>query len=225
LKGIPFIYTIASPMTQALHGISDFKTVYRHMREDPDALKKGLRTITDTCKEFVREAMAEGADGIFLGIAGKGDYWSMMNRNELEEWTLKNDKEILETVDLPISMLHICNTADENPQKNGGLMLDGWFKKYPVKCINWWDKAFVPAVKGKEVYGDTFCIATGLPAKDVFLHSKPEDIMGEAHDAIRSAGKGGGFFLTGGCTISVDVPKANYNAVGRAAEKYGRYND
>lgn len=220
--GTPFIYTIASPVTQALHGVSDPETFHRHLEEHPQAVMKGLEIINESNKEFMKAAAEEGCPGFFYGIAGRGSYWSRFTKRQLEEITLKLDRDALNCVDSEIKMLHICNTLDENPEKNGGLMMRGWFKQYPVNIINWWDHHFVPAHKAKEVYKDDFCIAAGLDHKKTLM-GQPEAIMAEARHAIETAGKDGGFILTGGCTVSSQAPLATYNEVGRAVEIYGRY--
>jgi uroporphyrinogen decarboxylase len=41
--------------------------------------------------------------------------------------------------------------------------------------------------------------------------------------AIDDAGEGGGFMLGPGCTVYQDMPRENYNAVGRAVIRHGYY--
>ncbi len=223
LRRMPFIYTIPSPVVQALHGVSNPERVYEDMRENPDALKQGLETITQTCIDFARTCVGEGASGIFFGIGGGGDIWSRMSRDQLEEYGLHYDRMILDALDdAPIKLLHICSARGENPQKDGGLMEDGWFKNYPVHAINWAADSFTPLAKGKEIYGDLFAIVGGLDRTNTLRHGTPEQVMEEAKKAIEEAAQGGGFLLGPGCTVSQDMPLANYNAVGKAIERYGR---
>jgi uroporphyrinogen decarboxylase len=144
LRRMPFIESIASPLCQALHGVSNPKIVYETMKTQPDALKEGLETIAQTCIDFGQACIDEGAAGIFFGVGGRGELWSRMNQKELEEWGLFFDKKVLEGIKAPIKLLHICSTDYENPQKDSGLMEAGWFKNYPVDAINWWDHSFTP---------------------------------------------------------------------------------
>ncbi|MDH5201040.1 MAG: hypothetical protein OEW93_09150, partial [Candidatus Bathyarchaeota archaeon] len=144
LYGMPFIYTVASPIVQALHGVSSPERVYADMEEQPDALKEGLETITQTCIDFARACVDEGAAGVFFGIGGGGQIWSRMIRGQLEEYALAYDSRVLEAVDAPIKLLHVCSNQQEDPQKDGGLMEDGWFANYPVDAINWYDRSFTP---------------------------------------------------------------------------------
>jgi hypothetical protein len=52
LRRMPFIYTIPSPIIQAMNGVSTSDQVRGDMKENPDALRQGLETITDTTIDF-----------------------------------------------------------------------------------------------------------------------------------------------------------------------------
>jgi len=219
---MPFIYTIPSPIVQALHGVSNPERVYSDMERQPNALKEGLETITQTCIDFANACIAEGATGIFFGIGGGGDIWSRMSKKQLEEYALRYDKKVLDAVDAPIKLLHICSNQKENPQKNGDLMEDGWFKKYPVDAINWWDSSFTSIRKAKSVYGERFCIIAGLDQRGAMVHGTPEQVEEQVRLAIENAGNEGGFIVGPGCTLNQKTPLANYNAVAKAVEKFGK---
>ncbi|MGD2142457.1 MAG: uroporphyrinogen decarboxylase family protein [Candidatus Bathyarchaeota archaeon] len=224
LYGMPFIYTIPSPIVQALHGVSEPERVYEDMRGQPDALREGLETITETTIDFAREVVAEGATGVFFGIGGGGEIWSRMTVEQLEKYAIRYDRKVLEAVrDAPIKLLHICSNDREDPQKNGGLMENGWFERYPVDAINWWDHGFTPLERGKAVYGEKFCLIGGINHRKTMLTGTPQQVEAEVKDAIERAGKGGGFIIGPGCTLSQETPLSNYNAVARAVEIYGRY--
>jgi uroporphyrinogen decarboxylase len=224
LYRMPFIYTIPSPFIQALHGGSNPERVHADMKDNPDALKEGLEIITQTSIDFAKECVAEGATGIFFGIGGGGDIWSRMTKEQLEEFALHYDKRVLDAVkDAPIRLLHICSAEGEDPQKDGGYMEGGWFKKYPVDAINWDDGSFTPLEKAKKIYGDKFCLVGGIDQKQTMLKGTPHQVEAVVKDAIERAGQGGGLIIGPGCTLNAETPIANYNAVARAVEKYGRY--
>jgi len=223
LYGMPFVYTVASPFVQALHGVSSPEQVYADMEEQPNALKEGLETITQTCIDFVRACVEEGATGIFFGIGGGGQIWSRMTRGQLEEYALAYDRRVLEAVDAPIKLLHICSNEQEDPQKDGGLMEDGWFENYPVDAINWYDRSFTPVQRAKEVYGDRFCVVAGVDQRRTMLQGTPHQVENEVRSAIEAAAEGGGFIIGPGCTLAQGTPLANYNAVARAVERHGLY--
>ena len=118
--------------------------------------------------------------------------------------------------------MHICSTPQGNAQDKG-LMDNGWFKKYPVDAINWDSHDYTPIGEGKKMYGDKFCIIGGLNRVTTLRTGTPKEVEIEVKQAIEEAGEGGGFMLGPGCTVYQDMPRQNYNAVGRAAIKYGYY--
>jgi len=220
----PFIWSVHSPMMQALHGVSTPDRVYADMKSHPDALKEGLETITQTCIEMARAVVDEGATGISYGIGGGGEFWSRLNKSQFEEYGLHYDKKILAAVkDAPILMFHPCGKWKEDPQKSCGLMESGWFRQYPVNTIRWYDRQHTPLPVGKKIYGDIFCIAGGVDEQRTLRKGTPQEVESQVKEAIESAAEGGGFILTPGCTVLADTPLENINAMGRAVEKYGRY--
>jgi len=224
-RRMPFIYTIPSPFVQANYQVSTSERLYADMKSHPDALKEGLETIAQTCIDFGRACIDEGATGIFYGIGSGGNIWSKMNRDQLEEFMLVYDKKVLKAlVDAPIKLLHICSNDKEDPQKNGGLMNDGWFKHYPVDAINWWDSSFTPCSVAKKVYGDKFCIVAGVDQRHTMRYGTPEPVEQEVKASIEGAADGGGFMIGPGCKLNQETPLSNFNAVARAVEKYGKYN-
>jgi uroporphyrinogen decarboxylase len=221
---MPFIYSIPSPLDQALYHVSTPERVYADMKTEPDLLKEGLMKITQTCIDFARACVDEGASGIFYGVGGGGAFWSKMSRKQLVEYALRYDKEVLTALaDAPIKMLHICSAEHENPQQNGGLMEDGWFNQYPVNVINWWDASFTSCATAKKIYGPKFCLLSGLDQRSTMRYGTPKQVEEEVKKAIEGAAGDGGFIIGPGCTLFQDTPLENYNAVARAVLKYGVY--
>ena len=220
LRRMPFIYTIPSPIIQAMNGVSTPKQVLKDMKENPDALKKGLETITETTIDFAKACVEAGASGIFLGVGGGGRIWRDLDKKQLEHYALGYDKKILDSVKAPIKLMHICSTPEGNPEK---LMEEGWFKKYPVTSINWASHSWTPIKMGKEIYGDKFCICGGLDHEKLLRSGTPKQVEAAVKKAIEECADGGGFMIGPGCTVFQDMPIENYNAVGRAVQKFGSY--
>ena len=222
LRTMPFIYTIPSPLIQAMNGVGTPERVMEDMKSSPDALKEGLETITETTIDFARACVDAGASGIFFGIGGGGRVWRELSKGQLERYALGYDKRVLEAVDCPIKLMHICSTPQGNPQDKG-LMDGGWFSKYPVDCINWDAHEYTWLDEAKRVYGGKFAICGGLNRSTTLRTGSPQEVEAEVQKAIADAGEGGGFMLGPGCTVYQDMPRANYNAVGRAVSRYGWY--
>jgi len=222
LRRMPFIYTVPSPIIQAMNGVGTLERVMEDMRSRPGALREGLETITETTIEFAKACVDAGATGVFYGIGGGGRVWRELSRDQLEEYAYGYDKRVLDAVDCPIKLMHICSTPQGSPQDKN-LMESGWFKKYPVDCINWDAHEYTWLDKAKEVYGDSFAICGGLNRATTLRTGTPKQVEAEVRKAIEDAGEGGGFMLGPGCTVYQDMPRENYNAVGRAVIKYGYY--
>lgn len=222
LRRMPVIYTIPSPLTQAMNGVSVPERVIEDMRSSPDALRQGMETITETTIEFTKACIDAGANGIFYGIGGGGRVWRDLSMEQLDQYALKYDKQVLESVDCPIKLMHICSTPQGSPQDKK-LMDTGWFNKYPVDALNWDSHEYVPVDQGKTLYGDKYCIVGGLDHKTTLRTGTPKQIENQVRQAIELAAEGGGFMLGPGCTASQDMPRENYNAIARAVNKYGQY--
>ena len=223
LRNTPVIYTIPSPIIQAMNGVGTPERVIEDMKKDSDSFKQGLEVITETTIDFAKACIDTGIQGIFYGIGGGGRIWRDLTVPQLEEYALGYDKKVLEALDCEIKMMHICSTPQGNAQDQG-LMESGWFKKYPVDMINWDTHDYTWLSKGKEIYGDKFAICGGLDRSYNSMRSgKIEQVEADVKKAIEDAGEGGGFMLGPGCTVYQDQPRASYNAVGRAVVKYGNY--
>lgn len=101
-------------------------------------------------------------------------------------------------------------------------MENGWFKKFPVDAINWWDASFTSCRIAKRIYGDKFCIVAGVDQRKILRDGTPKQVEEHVKDSIDAIGEKGGFILGPGCTLSQDTPLMNMNAVGKTVEKYGR---
>ena len=222
LRTMPFIYTIPSPIVQALNGIGTPERVLEDMKNNPDALEEGLETITASSIDLAKACVDAGASGIFIGIGGGGRIWKDFTMEQLEKYALGYEKRILEAVDCPIKLLHICSTPLGNAQDKN-LMESGWINKYPATAINWDDHAYTPIERGKELYGDKYGIIGGLNFRETLRSGTPKQVEEETRKAIEAAGEDGGFMLGPGCTIFEDMPRDNFNAVARAVIKHGYY--
>jgi uroporphyrinogen decarboxylase len=222
LRWMPFIYTVPSPIIQAMNGVGTPERVIQDMAANPDALRQGLETITETTIEFTKACVDAGASGIFFGIGGGGRIWREFSMHQLEEYALSYDKRVLDSVDCPIKFMHICSTPQGNAQDKS-LMENGWFKEYPVDCINWDAHEYMWLDRAKEIYSDSLALCGGLNRETTLRMGSPAEVEAEVKKAIQDAGEGGGFMVGPGCTVNQDMPRENYNAVGRAIIKHGYY--
>jgi uroporphyrinogen decarboxylase len=92
LRTMPVIYTIPSPIIQAMNGVGTPERVMEDMKKNPDALKHGLDTITETTIDFAKACIDTGIQGIFFGIGGGGRIWREFTIPQLEKYALGYDK-------------------------------------------------------------------------------------------------------------------------------------
>ena len=75
----PVIFTVFNPLAMASYLAGD-ETLLVHLRRYPDKVEKALRALTETCANFVKTVIAEGADGIFLSTRWAS--YELMNEDD-----------------------------------------------------------------------------------------------------------------------------------------------
>jgi len=75
----------------------------------------------------------------------------------------------------------------------------------------------------KRVYGRRLAFMGNLHTTDVMLNGTPQEVRRKAIEAMRDAGRGGGFILSTGDQCGRDTPYENILAIVEAANTYGRY--
>src|SRR3990172_2206088 len=63
----PFIQTVFSPLSQA-RNLAGSERLLAHLRQRPDEVLAGLKTIAETTARFVQAVQLDGADGIFYAM-------------------------------------------------------------------------------------------------------------------------------------------------------------
>jgi len=77
--------------------------------------------------------------------------------------------------------------------------------------------------KAKKQIGDRITLMGNLDCNRVLHLGSKEAVVRATRKAIQDAGRGGGFWLSGGCEIPRDMPYENMDALFRAVREYGRY--
>ncbi len=176
---------------------------------DPQAVSTALERIGRSLANFVRRCLDAGADGVFLSVR---DDWI-----DAPGETTRNYAELVRPSDLEI--LEAASTADFNMLHVCGRAVDfRAFAEYPVHAINWADRAVGPTIA--EV-GDWVkpAICAGVDNLTTLANGSPDDCEREVADARRQAGQRP-IMIAPGCTFDAEqVPRANLEAVCRAARR------
>lgn len=200
----PILQTIFNPLSQAKHLVGrDMLLV--HMRLYPDAVKKGLETITQTTLDFIQAARELGIDGLFYAV--QHAQYDLLSEQEFQEFSRPFDLEILRNAGpFWLNMLHL----------HGEDVMFDQVADYPVQVINWHDRSTPPDLAGglKRFPG---VVCGGLRRIESMVLGTPAEIQAEALDAIRQTG-GKRFILGTGCVVPTTAPFGNLMAARRIVE-------
>ncbi len=182
------------------------------LRQDPGLLRDMLAWYNEFAFECARIMVGYGAD-----IIGSGESVAYyLSPETFEEFVLPYEKELYGRIDRELGvkvLIHCCGYVPQcikfAPLVNsrGAIQFD-----YQVR-LPW----------AKKTIGDRITIMGNLDCNRVLHLGTPEDVEEACRKAIESAGKGGGFWLSGGCEIPRDMPDENMRAMLRAIRKYGTY--
>lgn len=200
----PILQTIFNPLAQARHLIGkDLLLV--HLRQHPEAVRKGLETITQTTLDFVQQAKNTGIDGLFYAV--QHAQYGLLAEQEFLEFSKPYDLEILDAArPLWLNMLHL----------HGQNVMFDLLSGYPVQVINWHDRSTQPDLaEGLRRFPGVVC--GGLRRIESMLLGDPAAIQAEADDAIRQTG-GERLILGTGCVVPTHAPYGNLMAARNAVE-------
>lgn len=203
---VPFIQTIFNPLAQARYLGGD-ERVLVDMRQDPEALLAGLRTITTRTLHFVEQALLAGAAGIFFAVQQAS--YRLLSEDEYRRFGEPFDRQILEALPASawLNVLHL----------HGDDVMFDLLADYPVQAINWHDRETPPTLN--EALGRTRrALIGGLRQWETMVRGEPEDVRSEAEDAIaQTAGRR--LILGTGCVTPIVAPLCNLYAARQAVEK------
>jgi uroporphyrinogen decarboxylase len=203
--GVPVLQTIFSPLAQAKNLVGG-EALLVHLRQFPEAVLEGLKTITESTRRFVEAANKSGIAGIFYAVQHAN--YQLFSEDEYIHFGGKFDQDILKmTSDHWLNMLHL----------HGNNVMFKLFADYPVQVINWHDRETFPSLKeGKGIFPRVVC--GGLQRSRTMELGTPEQVLAEARDAITSTANRR-FILGTGCVLQITTPRANIVAAIRAARR------
>ena len=195
----PFIATVFSPLAQAKN-IAGHTRMLSHMRSDPQAFRKGLKTITESVLAYLEAAKKTGISGIFYAI--QHARYPLMGPAEYQSFGRPYDEEILAAAsDLWLNMVHIHG--------EDSIMFD-LVADYPVQLVNWHDRdtGFSLREGLQQVSG---AVCGGISRWSLYQDS-PEQMLVEANDALEQSG-GRRLVLGVGCVAMTNTPLRNLRAL------------
>lgn len=200
----PFIQTVFSPLAQA-RNLAGGETLLVHIRRHPVALTAALETITATTIAFVEAARSTGIAGIFF--AQNHATYRLLSESEYREFARPYDLRVLEAAkSLWLNVLHL----------HGDEIMFDLVADYPAAIINWHDRETWPSLaEGLQRVPGAVC--GGVRQWETLVRGTPDDVRGEAADALAQTG-GRRFVLGTGCVAPVVTPGGNIRAVRESVE-------
>jgi len=204
------ILTLYSPFMCARHALADDLPIEQHILDNPQAVKKGMQTITDSLMGFVKEAIRLGVDGFYHSTQG-GEHGRFDSIEPFNECIRPYDLALMHEIEHAciFNILHVCDYnlpyADLAP-----------FVDYPGHIVNTnlelVDRTLTPREVAK-LFGRPFM--GGLDRLGVLAHGTPDQVKQAAEEVLKSAPDR--FILGADCTVPADTPWENLKAAISAA--------
>jgi uroporphyrinogen decarboxylase len=200
----PILQTIFNPLAQAKHLVAE-DTLLVHLRKYPEAVMKGLETITETTRRFIEATLTTGIDGIFLAV--QHAQAALLSRDEFVKFSQASDLALLGVArDLWCNMLHL----------HGENIYFDVLSKYPVHILNWHDRETPPSLsEAQKAFKGVVC---GGLSRDSLVLKTPADIQNEARDAMDQTDRKR-LILSTGCVVHITAPFGNIQAARQATYK------
>lgn len=198
----PLIQTIFNPLSQAKN-LAGNDLLLEHIRKYPQAVMKGLETITKTTVKFMEAVRETGVDGIFYAV--QHAQGSILELNEYKTIGLPHDQKALEPVkDLWCNMLHL----------HGKDVYFSLLRLINFQIVNWHDRETYPSLsEAQSLFKGAVC---GGLRQDSLTLENPDQVRKEAQDAIKQT-NGRRFILGTGCVVPITASHENYLAARESA--------
>jgi len=203
--GTPVIQTIFSPLSQAKNLVGPEK-LFVHLRQSPEAVHAGLRTITESTIRFIDAALQTGITGFFFAV--QHAQYSLLSEDEYRRFGKAYDLQCLEPARAAwLNMLHL----------HGADVMFDQVADFPVQVLNWHDRETPPSLaEAQERFPGVLC--GGLRREETMVLGTPASVAAEAQEAIEATG-GRRFILGTGCVTPITAPHGNLLAARKAVER------
>jgi uroporphyrinogen decarboxylase len=191
------VMTLYSPFMWAAHLDQDAQ-VASHLKENPEAVAKGLEIMTENVLKLVRGCKRAGVDGFYASSQG-GEAFRFQDPQVFRKYIMPTDLAVWEEIQpCTFNILHICDYegmyADLTP-----------FQEYPGQVVNSSLKLTNRSLTPKEaaqMFGRPFM--GGLERKGVIATGTPQSIRQAVTDVLSQAPER--FILAADCTVPGDTP-------------------
>lgn len=202
------IMTLYSPFMWAAH-LADITS---HLRENPEAAKKGLEIMAENVLTFVRGCKGVGVDGFYASSQG-GEAFRFQDPDIFQKYIKPIDLAVWDELSsCSFNILHVCDYE-------GGYDDLTPFLDYPGHVVNSslmvGDQMLSPK-DASHLFGRPFM--GGMERKGVLATGSSEGIRQAVTDVLAQAPEQ--FILAADCTVPSDTPWENLRTAVETAHQY-----
>jgi uroporphyrinogen decarboxylase len=183
-----------------------------HLKEDPDAVMKGLSIMTENVLSLVRVCKRAGVDGFYVSTQG-GEAFRFPEPRFFRDYIKPTDLAVWEEIrDCPFNILHICDYE-------GGYTDLSPFLDYPGHVVNCSLRLGELSLTGREIsrmFGRPFM--GGLERKGVIATGTLPEIRQMVDGILADAPER--FILAADCTVPGETPWENLKTAIDAAHHF-----
>jgi len=191
---IPMLQTVFSPLAQAKN-LAGGETLLVHLRKYPEAVLKGLETISLSTQRFVEAALETGIDGVFYAI--QHAQAGQLTLDEYKTFGLPLDHKALEPAnDLWCNLLHL----------HGSDIYFEIVSEFSFQIVNWHDRETAPTLaEAQQLFAGAVCGGLG---RDTLVYREQAEVRKEAQDALAQT-NGQRLILSTGCVVPIIASHGN----------------
>ena len=200
---IPVLQTVFSPLAQAKH-LAGEETLLGQLRENADAVMRGLETIGESTRLFIQAASGKGIDGIFYAVQHAQS--RLLTREEFMRFSRGADLAALQSAaGLWCNVLHV----------HGENIFFDAISDYQAQIVNWHDRDTGPDLhKASRTWPGALC---GGLRMNTLVYGTADEVSREAREAFAVA-DAGRLILSTGCVVPIIAPHGNIRAARHAAD-------
>lgn len=207
------IMTLYSPFMCAGHTTDG--QVTKHLKENPERVKKGMEIVTESLMIFVKGCIKLGIDGFYHSTQG-GESLRFNDPSLFKKYIKPYDLILMEELNrsCPFNILHVCDY-------HGGYSDLSPFLDYPGHVVNCSLELGKRKLTGKEIskmFGRPFM--GGIDRKGVILSGKENEIKKTVKEVLNTAPDK--FILGADCTIPSEVNWDNIRTAIATAHQHKR---
>lgn len=199
----PVIQTVFNPLSQAKN-LAGNALLLEHIRKYPEAVMKGLETITATTVNFIGALHDIGVDGIFYAI--QHAQGSLLELDGYKSIALPFDQQVLKPADnFWCNLLHL----------HGRDVYFSLLRLLNFQIVNWHDRETYPSLaEAQSLFRGVAC---GGLRQDTLVSGTPAQVRDEAKNAIEQT-KSRRFILGTGCVVPYVAKHENILAARKSVE-------